>query len=245
MLFFFHFGRYVLLIKNAFAIPEKFRVYWKEISREMVSQGVGSLPIVMIIMLFMGAVTAVQTAYQLLSGLIPLSVIGQITRDGTILELGPTITMLVLAGRVGSNIASQIGTMRVTEQIDALEIMGVNAKGYLVMPKILAGITMLPLVCIIGIAMGNLGGYLACTLTGIVSPTGYITGLLEDYNPFILTVAIIKLFINSFIITSVSSYQGFYTTGGAIEVGQSSTRAVVFSCILVLLADYVIAQLLL
>ncbi len=244
-MFFFHLGRYVLLLKSVFSKPENYRVYWREIVREMDTIGIGSLGIVCIISVFLGAVTTVQTAFQLVSAIIPLEVIGMITRDSTILELSPTITMLVLAGRVGSSISSQIGTMRVTEQIDALEIMGVNSSGFLILPKLIAALTMIPLLIIISMFLSILGGYVAGSLSGALSPSEYVAGLLRDWNPFIVTVALIKTALFAFIMTTVSAYQGFYTSGGALEVGKSSTKAVVYSCILILCADYIVAQLLL
>lgn len=242
---FYHLGRYVLLIKSVFSKPENFQVYRREVFREMVSIGIGSLGIVAIISVFLGAVTAVQTAFQLVSAIIPLEVIGQITRDSTILELSPTITMLVLSGRVGSSISSQIGTMRVTEQIDALEIMGVNSSGYLILPKIIAALTMIPLLIIISMFLSIMGGYVAGSVSGALAPAQYIAGILKDWNPFIITVALVKTIVFAFIMTTVSAYQGFYTSGGALEVGRASTKAVVYSCILILFSDYIVAQLLL
>ena len=154
-------GRYILLMRLSFRKPEKFSVYWAEVMREMVSQGIGSLGIICIISVFIGAVAAIQVAFQLISPYISKSVVGSISRDSTILEFSPTISSLVLTGRIGSSIASQIGTMRVTEQIDALEIMGVNAPGYLISPKIIAGLTMVPLLTIISVVLGLSGGYIA------------------------------------------------------------------------------------
>ncbi|MGZ3823099.1 MAG: MlaE family ABC transporter permease, partial [Mucilaginibacter sp.] len=159
-------GRYLLLLRLSFRKPEKFSVYWAEVMREMVSQGVGSLGIICIISVFIGAVATIQVAFQLNSPLVPQSIAGSISRDSTILEFSPTISSLVLAGRVGSSIASQIGTMRVTEQIDALEIMGVNAPGYLIAPKIIAGMTMVPLLVIASIALGITGDWIACVFSG-------------------------------------------------------------------------------
>src|ERR1700739_41070 len=174
---FYSLGRYILLLRLSFRKPEKFSVYWEEIMREMVSQGIGSLGIVGIISVFIGAVATIQTAFQLISSFIPKAVVGSITRDSTILEFSPTITSLVLAGRIGSSIASQIGTMRVTEQIDALEIMGVNAPGYLISPKVITGLTMIPLLVIISVVLGLSGGYLACAMSNDVSTNDYLTGL--------------------------------------------------------------------
>src|SRR6201996_7008130 len=238
-------GRYILLLRLSFRKPEKFSVYWTEIMREMVSQGIGSLGIVAIISVFIGAVATIQTAFQLISDIIPRSVVGSITRDSTILEFSPTITALVLAGRIGSSIASQIGTMRVTEQIDALEIMGVNTPGYLISPKVISGVTMIPLLTIISVVLGLSGGYLACVVTRQISPTDYLTGLHDSFNPIIVTVCAVKSITFGFIITSVCSYFGFYTSGGALEVGQSATKGVVFSCIWILFADLMISSILL
>lgn len=238
-------GKYILLLKAVFRRPEKWNIYRKEIIKEMTSIGVGSIGIISIISVFLGMVTTVQTAFQLVSDLIPKSIIGSIVRDSTILELSPTISGIVLAGKVGSSIASQIGTMRVTEQIDALEIMGINSPGYLILPKIIGAVTMIPLLVIISAGLSIFGGFMAGTLSGAVTANDYLTGLSTDFIPFTVTVCMVKATVFAFIITSVSAYQGFYTDGGALEVGISSTRAVVVSCISILCADYVIAQLLL
>ncbi|HEY8782704.1 MAG TPA: ABC transporter permease [Mucilaginibacter sp.] len=238
-------GRYILLLRLSFRRPEKLSVYWAEIMREMVSQGIGSLGIVIIISVFIGAVATIQTAFQLISGFIPKTVVGNITRDSTILEFSPTITSLVLAGRVGSSIASQIGTMRVTEQIDALEIMGVNAPGYLISPKVISGLMMVPLLVIVSVGLGLSGGYLACAASQDVSTADYLTGLTQNFNPIIVTVCAVKAIAFGFIITSICAYQGFYTSGGALEVGQAATRGVVYSCVMILFADLVISRLLL
>jgi phospholipid/cholesterol/gamma-HCH transport system permease protein len=238
-------GKYILLLKAVFRKPEKWNIYRREILHEMTSLGVGSLGIISIISVFLGMVTTVQTAFQLVSDLIPKSIIGGIVRDSSILELSPTISAIVLAGKVGSSISSQIGTMRVTEQIDALEIMGINSPGYLILPKIVGAVIMIPLLVIVSIALCIVGGYIAGTLSGAVTPNDFILGLTEGFIPFTLTVSMVKSVIFAFIITSVSAYQGFYTSGGALEVGISSTRAVVVSCIAILFTDYLVAQLLL
>jgi phospholipid/cholesterol/gamma-HCH transport system permease protein len=238
-------GRYILLLKLSFKKPEKFGVYWAEVMREMVSVGIGSLGIICIISVFIGAVATIQVAFQLDSPLVPLSIAGRISRDSTILEFSPTISALVLAGRVGSAIASQIGTMRVTEQIDALEIMGVNAPGFLIAPKIISGISMIPLLTIVSVALGLGGGYLACVITGDITPADYISGLQDGFNPIIVTVCAVKSVTFGFIITSVCAYNGFYTEGGALQVGESATRGVVYSCIMILFADLMISSMLL
>ncbi|HTI61150.1 ABC transporter permease [Mucilaginibacter sp.] len=238
-------GRYLLLLRLSFKKPEKFSVYWSEVMREMVSQGVGSLGIIGIISVFIGAVATVQVAFQLSSPLVPQSIAGSISRDSTILEFSPTISALVLAGRIGSSIASQIGTMRVTEQIDALEIMGVNAPGFLISPKILSGLSMVPLLTVVSVALGLSGGYLACIVSRDIAPTDYVVGLRDSFNPIIVGVCAVKSISFGFIITSVCSYFGFYTSGGALEVGQSATKGVVFSCIWILFADLLITSVML
>jgi phospholipid/cholesterol/gamma-HCH transport system permease protein len=238
-------GKYIVLLRLSFKKPEKFSVYWAEVMREMVSVGIGSLGIICIISVFIGAVATIQVAFQLDSPLVPLSIAGRISRDSTILEFSPTISALVLAGRVGSAIASQIGTMRVTEQIDALEIMGVNAPGFLIAPKIISGISMIPLLTVISVALGLGGGYLACVITRDITPADFISGLQDGFNPIIVTVCAVKSITFGFIITSVCAYNGFYTEGGALQVGESATRGVVYSCIMILFADLLISSMLL
>lgn len=244
-MFFTEFGKYLLLIKSVFKKPEKWKIYWKEIILNMDSVGVGSLGLVAIISTFIGAVMTMQIAFQLVSDLIPSSIIGQINRDSSILELSPTITALVLAGKVGSSISSQIGSMRVSEQIDALEIMGINAPGYLILPKILAGITMVPLLVIVSIFLAIAGGLIGGALSGAVTPADYIQGITSDFNGYTVAVSLVKAFVFGFIITSVSAYQGFYVRGGSLEVGQASTKSVVVSCITILIFDYIITALML
>lgn len=242
---FYHFGRYIQLLQSCFSKPEKFGMYWKDLTDEMVSMGIGSLGIVAVVSTSFGAVMAVQTAYQLTSDLIPKSLIATITRDSSILELSPTIGCLILTGRIGSRIASQIGTMRVTEQIDALEIMGINSPGYLILPKLIAGITMIPLLVIISMFLSIMGGLVACAASGVLSIQEYLQTITEGFIPFMMTVGLIKSFIFAFIMTTVAAYQGFYVSGGALEVGEASTRAMVVSCIMILVADYLVAQVLL
>ncbi|MEH6305087.1 ABC transporter permease [Olivibacter sp. CPCC 100613] len=244
-MFFTSFGKYLLLLKSVFKKPEKASIYWKEIMHEMNSIGVGSLGLIAIISTFIGAVMTMQIAFQLVSDLIPNSIIGQINRDSSILELSPTISALVLAGKVGSSISSQIGSMRVTEQIDALEIMGINAPGYLILPKILAGITMVPMLVILSIFLALSGGLIGGALSGAVTPADYIMGITGDFNGYTVTVALVKAFVFGFVITSVAAYHGFYVKGGALEVGQASTKSVVVSCIMILVTDYVITALML
>ena len=245
MKFFTKFGEYLLMLKGMFTWPENKKMYWKEFMHQCVEIGVGSLPIVIIISLFLGAVTSVQTAYQLVSPLIPLSTIGQIVRDSMILELSPTVVSIVLAGVVGSKIASELGNMRISEQIDALEIMGINTKGYLVLPKILAGLVMIPCLIALSAFLGIWGGRLASNASGIVAAEIFDIGLRSNFKAYNVGFAFTKAYTFAFIVTSVPAYYGYYVTGGALEIGRSSTTSVVISCILILIADYALAALLL
>lgn len=242
---FAHFGRYLMFLKGMFSKPEKLGVYVDRTLVEMNNIGVGSLAIVAIIAIFQGAVTTLQIAYQLISPLIAKPVIGSIVSDSSMLELAPTITCLVLAGKVGSHISSEIGTMRVSEQIDALEVMGINSSGFLALPKIVAGLIMIPILVIVSIFLSNTGGIIAGQASGILTPQEYLQGARESFIVFNLTFALIKSFTYAFIITSISCYQGYYTSGGALEVGHSSTQAVVYSAVAILFSDYLLAQMLL
>ncbi len=245
MLFFNHFGRYLLMLKGMFTKPENMRMYWKEFMHQCVEIGIGSLGIVVIISVFMGAVSAVQTAYQIVSPLIPKSTIAQIVRDTVILEFAPTVVCIVLAGVVGSKIASELGNMRVSEQIDALEIMGINTKSYLVLPKILATLVTIPMLVVLSMALGIWGGRLAGVASGILSADTYDSGLLENFMPYNVTFALEKAYTFAFIISSIPAYYGYYVKGGALEIGRSSTKSVVVSCVMILFADYILAALLL
>lgn len=240
----YHVGRYVMMLGGALTRPENWRMYYKETMRQMNDIGVGSLIIVGLISIFIGAVTAVQFAYQLDGTLVPRYYIGYIVRDSTIIELAPTITCLVLAGKVGSNMASEIGGMRQKEHIDAMEIMGVNTTAYLIRPKILAAVIVIPLLVALGAFISIMGGYLASVPGGLMSDAEYIQGVRSFFQPYNVRMMFVKAVVFAFILTSVSCYQGYYVKGGSIELGQASTNAVVFSDILILLADYLIALLL-
>lgn len=233
------------MLKGMFSKPENIRVYWKELMNQCYDIGIGSLGIVVIISLFLGAVTTIQTAYQLISPLVQKYVIAQIIRDSTFLELSPTVVCIVLAGVVGSKIASELGNMRVSEQIDALEIMGINTKTYLILPKILASFIMIPFLITISMFLSVWGGYLAGTLSGIMSDQQFTQGLTKDFVSFNLVFGLIKSFTFAFIISSVSAYFGYNVRGGALEIGRASTTSVVVSCVLILFADYGLAALLL
>lgn len=207
--------------------------------------GIGSLGIVAIISFFIGAVSAVQTAYQLVSPLIPKSSIAQIVRDTVILEFAPTLVCIVLAGVIGSKIASELGNMRVSEQIDALEIMGINTKAYLVLPKVVAAMLVIPMLVVIATGLGILGGRIAGVGSGILSADEFDKGLMQKFVPYNVFFALVKAYTFSFIISSIPAYFGFYVEGGALEIGRSSTRSVVVSCILILIADYLLSAILL
>jgi phospholipid/cholesterol/gamma-HCH transport system permease protein len=238
-------GRYFIFLGHLFVNRETFKTYVRLILDESILIGVNSILIVVIVSTFIGAVTAVQTAWNLVSPLIATYVIGVIVRDMTILELAPTITAIVFAGKVGSNIAGGLGTMRITEQIDALEVMGINATSYLVLPKIIAAMLMYPLLVILACFLSIYGGYLAGTLTNVITPEEYIYGIRSDFNDYTIAFMLIKSLVFAFLVASISSYKGFFTKGGALEVGKASTSAVTNSCIAILLADYLLAQLLL
>jgi len=242
---FFHIGRYFVMLRRIFTIPQKWHVYQKEFFHEIDNLGISSLPIIAIISLFMGAVITIQAAFGFTSAWVPLYAIGYTTRDSVILEFSPTIISLILAGKVGSNIASEIGTMRITEQIDALEIMGVNSRSFLILPKIAACMLINPFLIIMSMFLGIAGGWLLGTLAGVVSTYQYVYGIQYQFNSFNITYALIKTVVFAFIISSVSAYHGYYTEGGALEVGKSSTRAVVYCSILILVFNFILTQLLL
>lgn len=238
-------GHYFLFIGSLFARRESFKTYYKLVLDECLIVGLGSLFLVALVSTFMGAVTTVQTAYNMVSPLIPAYVISQVVREMTVLELAPTIIGIIFAGKVGSSMAGGLGTMRITEQIDALEVMGINSISYLVLPKIVASLLMYPMLVIIAGVCSLMGGYLVGTLTGIITPTDYIYGIRFTFQEFSVTFALIKSVVFAFLVSSISSYKGYYTQGGALEVGISSTEAVTSSVIAILLADYFLAQLLL
>jgi phospholipid/cholesterol/gamma-HCH transport system permease protein len=238
-------GRYLVMIKSMFSRPENGKMYWKEFIHQCSEIGIGSLGIVVIISIFMGAVSTVQTAYQLISPFIPPSTIAQIVRDTVILEFAPTLICIVLAGVVGSKIASELGNMRVSEQIDALEIMGINTKTYLVLPKILAALLVIPMLVVIAALLGIWGGRLAGSLGNIIPTSIYDKGLLEGFKQYNVFFALSKAYTFAFILSSIPAYFGYYVKGGALEIGRASTRAVVISCIFILIADYLLAALLL
>ncbi len=239
------FGRYMMFLETLVVRRETFRTYYKLVIEECIHIGVNSVFLFMLVSTFIGAVTTVQTAYNLVTPLVPRFVISQVVREMTILELAPTIMGLIFAGKIGSSMAGGLGTMRITEQIDALEVMGINSSSYLVLPKIIASLIMYPTLVIFAGVCALFGGYLVGTLTGILTPTEYIMGIRSTFNEYSVIFALIKAFVFAFLISSISSFKGYYTQGGALEVGIASTEAVTSSVIAVLLADYFLANLLL
>jgi len=238
-------GKYVMLMKRVFARPQKRVIFRQQLFTEFQSLGIDSLGIVVFISMFMGAVVAIQTAYNIDSPFIPLSMVGFTVRQSTILEFSPTVISLILAGKVGSRIASEIGTMRVTEQIDALEIMGVNSANHLIFPKLVASILINPVLIVVSMWMGLLGGWLAGSLSGLFSTQDYITGIRLDFDGYTIFYAITKTVVFAIIISTVSAFFGYETQGGALEVGQASTKAVVYSSIIIILFNLVLTQILL
>jgi phospholipid/cholesterol/gamma-HCH transport system permease protein len=243
MNFFTNFGKYFLFLSSTVRNREPFRVYPRLILDEMVKIGTNSFIIVAIVSTFIGMVTCLQTADNLVSPLIPLYVIGTIVRDMTLLELAPTFTCVVLAGKVGSNLAGEIGSMRITEQIDAIDVMGINSASYLILPKMIAACIMIPALCILSAFLALLGGYIIGIVGEVISPNDYVTGIRSGFRVFNVVFALTKSFVFAFLISSIASYKGYYTTGGALEIGQASTQAVTNSVIAILIADLVLAQL--
>lgn len=245
MRIFYNTGRYFKTLAGVFSKPDKLKITVKSIFNEMVKQGLNSMGLVAIISLFMGAVIVIQTASQIDSFFIPDYTVGFTSRQSLILEFCPTIVSLILAGKVGSNISSELGTMRISEQIDALEIMGVNSKSYLILPKIVGCMIINPVLIVFSIFLGLVGGYIVCLLSNVININDYIYGIRIFFDPFTITYALSKTVVFAFIITSISAYQGYYVSGGAIQVGEASTRGVVYSSILILVFNYILTQLLL
>ena len=234
-------GQYFIMLGKVFRLPDKQIIFAKQLILEIEKLGINSLGIVFIISLFMGGVVTIQTAYNLDSPLLPLYLIGVATRDSLILEFSPTLISLILAGKVGSNIASEIGSMRITEQIDALEIMGINSANFLVLPKIIASMFFFPFLVIISMCIGIVGGWIGCISVDITT-ADFVYGLKYDFHSFYMTYALIKSVFFAFIITSVSSYYGYFTKGGALEVGVSSTKAVVYSSVIILIFNFILTK---
>ena len=237
------FGRYLMLMGKVFSLPERWRMFLKQYIKEMSQLGVDSIGIVLLISFFIGAVICIQIKLNIQSPWMPAFTTGYTTREIMVLEFSSSIMCLILSGKVGSNIASEMGTMRVTQQIDALEIMGVNSASFLILPKIAGMLTMMPFLVVFSIAAGFIGAY-ATALAGIITVDDLTLGLLHEFNQWFIWMSIIKSVVFAFIISSVSSYCGYTVEGGSIEVGKASTNAVVRSSMLILFADIFLTPLL-
>lgn len=239
------FGKYCVFLTQVFRIPDKWKVFFKSLIFEIYKLGVDSIPLVLIISLFIGAVICIQMTINIVSPLIPTYSTGLATREILILEFSNTMMCLILAGKVGSNIASEIGTMRVTEQIDAMDIMGINSANFIVLPKIIGFVLFVPVLCVLSMFFGLIGGWFIAEFTTMITVDNYNYGIQSFFNEWYVWYGIIKTFVFGFIITSVAAFYGYYVKGGALEVGKASTNAVVASSILILLADVILTKLLL
>ena len=242
MNFFQQTGRYLLFMWQVLSKPEKRKVFYKQLMTEFYAIGVDSFGIVVIISVFMGAVVSILVAYNLDNPLIPMKMIGYSTREMAILEFSPTMISLILAGKVGSSIASQVGTMRVTEQIDALEIMGINPANFLVFPKLIAAILIHPALIVFSMVVSIFGGYIVASLTNLFTPDEYIQGLRSWFDAFTVFYALIKTVVFAIIIVSIAGFQGYIIKGGSIEVGRASTKAVVYASILIIVFNLILTQ---
>ncbi len=244
MKFFFHMGRYFAMLGRVFSRPERTRIYLRKLLLEIESLGINSVGIVAIISIFMGGIITLQVAYNMSNPLLPVYLIGLGNRDTLLLEFSCTIMGLIMAGKIGSNISSEIGSMRVTEQIDALEILGVNSASYLILPKIMAVVFIFPFLFIISVFFGLLGGLFVGPAVGAVSAPDYINGIQYMFEPYYVYFSMIKTLVFGFLVASIPSYFGYYVEGGAFEVGAASTRAVVSTNIMILVFDLILTQLL-
>lgn len=239
------FGRYCLFVTQVFRRPDKWSVFFRALLQEIVKLGVDSIPLVVIISIFIGAVIAIQMVLNIVSPLVPSYSTGLATREILILEFSSTMMCLILAGKVGSNIASEIGTMRVTEQIDAMEIMGINSANFIVMPKVIGFVLFVPILCVMSMFVGLIGGWLVAEFTSMLSVEDYIYGIQTFFNEWYIWYSLIKTVVFAYIIATVAAFYGYYVKGGSLEVGKASTNAVVSSSILILLADVILTKLLL
>jgi phospholipid/cholesterol/gamma-HCH transport system permease protein len=238
-------GKYTTLLYQALRSSTEFSTYRKNLFSELVKVGYDSFGIIMLTGLFTGSVMTIQTAYQLELAFIPLSTIGAIVSESIIIELAAVISSLVLAGKVGARIATELGTMKVSEQIDALESMGFNSVSFLVVPRVMAGLLMFPVLYVVACIFGIGGGLVAGILTGVVPGSDFLHGAQMYFAPWNVLFGFVKSFVFGFLITSVACYKGYYASGGAEGVGKSTTQATVLGCIFVLLADFLLATLLL
>jgi len=232
-------------MKRVLVQPDRWRMFFRQFPKELEKLGLQSLPIVIIISVFIGAIMTIQTTLNSSNPLLPTYTTGLVTRDTLLLEFSSTIMCLILAGKVGSNIASEIGTMRITEQIDALEIMGVNSANFLIFPKIVAFVVMMPFLVVFSMALGLIGGYCVGLLTDIITTANYLAGIQYAFVPYYVFYSLLKSLVFAFLISSVSAYYGYYANGGALDVGKASTNAVVNSSILILFFNLLITNLML
>ncbi len=243
-LLFFHIGRYMQLMRKVFSKPEKLKVYYNLTMQEIEVLGLNSIGLVVLVAIFSGAILAVQLAYNMENPLVPKTLIGLGTRDALLLEFSSTILCIILAGKIGSHISSEIGSMRVSEQIEALEMMGINSAGYLIMPKIVAIVIILPMLSILCSCIGMLGGFLSVPLTGTVRIADYLNGLTYLFNPHYVVFSLEKTVFYALLIGTIPSYYGYYVEGGALEVGKAGTKAVVATIVMILFSDLILTQLL-
>ncbi len=240
-----HIGKYFLMLKQVFTKPQRARVFKEALMREVEELGHKSIGIIAFISFFIGGVIALQTALNLESPFIPKSLIGFAAKRSVILEFAPTFCSIILAGKVGSYITSSIGTMRVTEQIDALEVMGINSLNYLVLPKIIATVLFYPFLIVLGMFLGIFGGWIAGVISGLFSGTDFISGVQMEFNPFLITYALIKTVVFAFLIATVPSYHAYFVKGGSLEVGKASTQSVVWTTVVIVISNYFLTQMLL
>ncbi|MEN8804821.1 MAG: MlaE family ABC transporter permease [Wenyingzhuangia sp.] len=238
-------GVYVIMLKSVFKKPQKRKIFWEAVFREIDDLGVKSMGIVAFIAFFIGGVVAIQTALNLEDPIIPKYLIGFATKRSVILEFSSTFIMVILAGKVGSYITSSIGAMRVSEQIDALEVMGVNSLNYLVLPKIIATVFFYPFLVLLAMFLGILGGWVSAIATGLFKKQDYIVGVQLDFEPYLICYSLIKSVVFAFLIATIPSYFGYYVKGGSLEVGSASTRAVVWTIVMIIFTNYFLTQMLL
>jgi phospholipid/cholesterol/gamma-HCH transport system permease protein len=240
-----HIGKYFMMLGQVFKKPQRFRVFYEALSKEIEELGLKSLGIIMFISFFIGGVIALQTALNLDNPLIPKSLIGFAAKRSIILEFAPTFCSIILAGKVGSYITSSIGAMRVTEQIDALEVMGINSINHLIFPKVLATVFFYPFLIALAMVLGIFGGWVSGVISGLFTGADYIEGIQTTFDPFLITYSLIKTLVFAFLIATVPSYHGYYVKGGSIAVGKASTQSVVWTIILIVIANYFLTQMLL
>ena len=243
--FLYETGRYLLFLRQVFRKPERWRLSLRQFITEAEKLVSNSIPLIALISVFIGAVLVIQTANNMTSPFLPKMYIGYMARESLILEFCSTMVCLILAGKIGSNISSELGTMRITEQIDAMEMMGINSAGFLVMPKILATSILNPLLTLMSFIMGLLGGYLIIAMTGMIKISDYLTGLQFAFNGYYITYSLVKTAVFSFIISSVSAFYGYYAKGGSLGVGRSSTQAIVVSSALILIFNLILTRIML